>query len=63
VTSPDLAFELEERWRYRNTINEKITSCLLKTSCLPGFSGSLATGLRLGRDATRNDGIPLPPWA
>lgn len=63
TTSPDLAFELEERLRYRNRINEQIALRLIQTSRLTGFTGSLATGLRVGRDVTRNDGIPLPPWA
>ncbi|EPS93141.1 hypothetical protein FOMPIDRAFT_131399 [Fomitopsis schrenkii] len=46
TTSPDLAFELEERLRYRNRINEQIALRLIQTSRLTGFTGSLATGLR-----------------
>ena len=63
ATSPNLAFELEERWHYRNRINECVALRLLQTSHLTGFTGTLTTGLRVGRNATRNDGVPLPSWA
>ncbi|KAH9923875.1 uncharacterized protein B0H18DRAFT_878327 [Fomitopsis serialis] len=62
-TNPGLVMELKRRWRYRNEINTRIAFKLFKTSQLRGFTGSLHTGQRIGRPVTRNDGIPIPPWA
>ncbi|TFY62236.1 hypothetical protein EVJ58_g3989 [Rhodofomes roseus] len=63
VSAPYLAHELRERWQYRNSIHARIAARLHQTSQLPRFSGTLTTGLRIGRPATQNDGIPLPFWA
>ena len=62
-TTPNLAAELKRRQQYRNLVNTKIAQRLYKTSQLPGFTGNLQTGRRIGRSATRNDGVPLPSWA
>ncbi|OSD00686.1 hypothetical protein PYCCODRAFT_1370572 [Trametes coccinea BRFM310] len=60
---PMLARELEARQEYRGVLNEGIVAWLRKTAALPGFSGKLEYGHRIGRDKTLLDGVPLPRWA
>ncbi|KAJ7602643.1 hypothetical protein DFH06DRAFT_1276325 [Mycena polygramma] len=47
-TAPDLAHELREQLHHRTAINTGIARQLRKTSRLPGFSGTLFPGTRLG---------------
>ncbi|KAH9831718.1 uncharacterized protein C8Q71DRAFT_798813 [Rhodofomes roseus] len=54
VSAPYLAHELRERWQYRNSIHARIAARLHQTSQLPRFSGTLTTGLRIGRYSTFN---------
>jgi hypothetical protein len=63
LTDPNLARELSDRWTYQARINDSIVERLVKTSRLPGFSGRLFPGQRVGRDPLLNLGYPLPPWA
>ncbi|KAF7356780.1 hypothetical protein MVEN_01013300 [Mycena venus] len=63
LINPDLAHELSDRWVYRSRINESIIDRLIKTSRLPGFSGHLFPGQRVGREPSLNLRYPLPPWA
>ncbi|KAJ6583134.1 hypothetical protein DFH09DRAFT_912060 [Mycena vulgaris] len=46
----------------RTQINTTITQRLVLTSRLVGFTGSLFSGEREGREPGLNDGIPPPPW-
>ncbi len=62
-TDPALAYELEQRWQYEDRISARITARLYATTQLKGFSGSLATGRRVGRDTQGFDGFMLPTWA
>ncbi|KAJ6459687.1 hypothetical protein C8R45DRAFT_843284 [Mycena sanguinolenta] len=63
LTQPHLARELSERWTYKSRIYEAIFERLVKASRLPGFSGTLFPGERLGRVPTLNSNYPLPFWA
>ncbi|KAJ7889571.1 hypothetical protein B0H14DRAFT_2336709, partial [Mycena olivaceomarginata] len=63
LTDPNLARELSNRWTSRIRTNEPIVERLIKASRLPGFSGSLMPGQRVGRDPSLNLCYPLPPWA
>ncbi|KAJ7236997.1 hypothetical protein C8J57DRAFT_1529798 [Mycena rebaudengoi] len=63
MTNPDLAHELSEQWVQRTRINESIALRLIQTWRLPGFSGSLFPGNRVGRDPSLNERVPLPGWA
>jgi hypothetical protein len=63
IKNPTLARELSARWQYRNHIHERIVGHLIKTSSLPGFSGFLFPGNRIGRDLSLSEGIVLPDWA
>ena len=62
MTDPSLAHEISLRWSYRQRLHEVIVKRLIQTSKLPGFSGSLFHGERIGRDPSRNANIPPPPW-
>ncbi|KAJ7799126.1 hypothetical protein B0H14DRAFT_2180051, partial [Mycena olivaceomarginata] len=44
-------------------IHEAILERLVRTSRLPGFSGTLFPGERLGRDPILTSSYPLPSWA
>ncbi|KAJ7815528.1 hypothetical protein B0H14DRAFT_2603415 [Mycena olivaceomarginata] len=63
ITQPHLARELSERWTFKSRIHEAILERLVKTSRLPGFSGTLFPGERLGRDPILTSSYPLPSWA
>jgi hypothetical protein len=63
VTRPHVARELSERWQYKSRIYESIAQCFVKTSRLPGFSGTLFPGEHVERDPAINADYPLPPWA
>ncbi|KAH9853435.1 hypothetical protein C2E23DRAFT_698062, partial [Lenzites betulinus] len=56
--SPTLARELALRQQYLNVVNEKTVAWLLKTSQLPGFSGTLRYGYRVGRNKSLLVGVP-----
>ncbi|CDO74657.1 hypothetical protein BN946_scf184832.g1, partial [Trametes cinnabarina] len=58
-----LAYELAQRQRYHNVVSGHIVEWLLKASRLPGFSGELAYGRRVGRNEGLLDGVSLPAWA
>jgi hypothetical protein len=60
-SSPDMAFHLAEERQYRNKINFAISRRLVQTSRLPGFSGTLVPGTRIGGQPY--DGHQLPVWA
>ncbi|EMD35110.1 hypothetical protein CERSUDRAFT_54347 [Gelatoporia subvermispora B] len=62
-SDPALAAELEARWCLRDHINSKIAARLWQTSYLPGFSGNIVYGRRVGRQAGVTEEIPLPFWA
>ncbi|KAI0373907.1 hypothetical protein BV20DRAFT_936995 [Pilatotrama ljubarskyi] len=62
-SSPALARELERRQRRANAVNAKVVTWLCKASRLPGFSGTLSYGHRIGRDHALVEGVPLPVWA
>jgi hypothetical protein len=63
LTAPHLARELSERWIYKARINDSVIERLMKTSWLPGFTGSLFPRQRIGRQPDINLEYPLPPWA
>ncbi|KAI0354456.1 hypothetical protein OH77DRAFT_1456513 [Trametes cingulata] len=63
ASDPALAKELEARRSYLNLINARVVLWLQKASRLPGFSGKLVYGHRLGRDKALVQGVDLPPWA
>ncbi|KAJ7342568.1 hypothetical protein DFH08DRAFT_1012260 [Mycena albidolilacea] len=63
LTNPPLARELSERWKFKARINESIVERFVKASRLPGFSGTLFPGKRLGRDPSSTLAYPLPSWA
>ncbi|KAJ6552543.1 hypothetical protein B0H10DRAFT_2229907 [Mycena sp. CBHHK59/15] len=63
MVAPDLAHELSQQWMQRTRINESIVFKLLKTSHLPGFSGSMFPANRVGRDESLNANETLPVWA
>ncbi len=54
--------KLSREYVRRNTAHVHIAARLHQTSKLPGFTGSLDTGIRIGRDPSINEGIPPPPW-
>ncbi|KAJ7277806.1 hypothetical protein C8J57DRAFT_1503643 [Mycena rebaudengoi] len=63
LTEPHLARALSQQWIYENCINQSIVQRLIQTSHLPGFTGTLFPGQRVGRDPALNSDAPLPPWA
>ncbi|OBZ67400.1 hypothetical protein A0H81_12567 [Grifola frondosa] len=64
VNNPALSHELLRRWRYRDRLNGKVAEWLYKTSQLPGFTGNVQNGRRVGRGAAlAGNRIPLPSWA
>jgi hypothetical protein len=63
IVNPTLASELHREWDYHQKINADILDRLIQTSRLPGFSGSLSYGCRIGRDPTLGCNAPLPWWA
>ncbi|KAJ8481389.1 hypothetical protein ONZ51_g6038 [Trametes cubensis] len=63
TADPVLSQELQVRLRYINIINGSIVRWLVKTSKLPGFTGKLAYGYRVGRDKDLVSNATLPPWA
>jgi hypothetical protein len=65
MTNAPLAQELSSKWLYHQHVNKEIAHSLLRTSQLPGFTGTLIPGSRLGRgssDGYNPDHIPLPSW-
>ncbi|KAH9918796.1 uncharacterized protein B0H18DRAFT_882567 [Fomitopsis serialis] len=58
----DLAQELSRRHAYRDRINSNIVVKLHQMSKLPGFSGKLFHGQRVGRDLAGLDSVSLPSW-
>ncbi len=62
-SDPALAHELTVRWLYEDQISARIAARLYQTSTLPGFSGKLAAGKRVGRGAENYHSIVLPRWA
>ncbi|KAI9057832.1 hypothetical protein FKP32DRAFT_1615023 [Trametes sanguinea] len=62
ATDAPLAHELRQRWRYQEVISTRTVRQLVRASNLPGFTGKLEGGHRIGR-GSRGDAIPLPPWA
>ncbi|KAJ6476562.1 hypothetical protein DFH09DRAFT_1108859 [Mycena vulgaris] len=63
MVAPNLAHELSQQLIERTRINESVVFRLIKTSRLPGFSGSLFPACRLGRDPDINATEMLPTWA
>ncbi|KIY48385.1 hypothetical protein FISHEDRAFT_73701 [Fistulina hepatica ATCC 64428] len=59
---PDLAAELQERLDYQVQIDGEIATKLYEASRLPGFSGTLLPGTRIGREPFRSTDT-LPSWA
>ena len=62
ITNPPLASEISSQWSYRECIHEAIVKRLIQTSRLPGFTGNLFHGQRVGRDPALNENIPPPSW-
>ena len=60
IVDPPLALELSKQWQHRNQVHENIFRRLQQTAGLPGFSGELAPGTRVGR--FRRDVPHLPSW-
>ncbi len=63
TNDPDLAHELRTRQKYNDVVNGKVVGWLQKTALLTGFTGRLAYGKHVGRDASLVLGVPLPSWA
>ena len=63
VVNPPLAYELSRQWVFRDRINGRVASHLATTSRLPGFSGTVAAGQRVGKAACNVHDVPLPTWA
>ena len=65
LSNPALAHELRLRWEYHDRIGARIAKRFYETAQLPGFSGSLTTGKRIGRETAGvgEQAIPLPLWA
>lgn len=62
VNTP-LARELSYRWQYWDRVNARVVQHLFQVSKLPGFSGTLMAGKRVGRMPPLDPNIPLPSWA
>ncbi|KAJ7603381.1 hypothetical protein DFH06DRAFT_1151911 [Mycena polygramma] len=62
-TAPDFAHELRQQLTRRTHINAAIARQLRKTSRLPGFTGTLFPGTRVGRDPLLSEAEVLPSWA
>ena len=62
ITNPPLASEISIQWSYQERIHEAIVKRLIQTSRLPGFSGNIFHGQRIGRDPALNKNVPLPSW-
>ena len=62
IINPPLASEVSAQWSYRERIHETIVKRLIQTSRLPGFTGNLFHGQRIGRDPALNENIPPPSW-
>ncbi|RDX42144.1 hypothetical protein OH76DRAFT_1488926 [Lentinus brumalis] len=58
-----LAHELAIRQQYSSRVNQKVVRWLQKTAGLPGFSGRVVYGQRIGRDPSRLVDASLPHWA
>lgn len=63
LTDTPLAFELRKRWEASTKQNAIIAARLRATALLPGFSGKLQTGTRIGRKDTVPSHFPIPQWA
>jgi hypothetical protein len=63
IEDPPLACSLSQQWQYEDRINESVVHKLVQASRLPGFTGKLSIGSRIGRDTTLNADVPLPHWA
>jgi len=63
VTNPSLAHELMSMQQYQDRIHEQIVRKLVETSRLPGFTGKLAFGTRIGRTRDPLEAeLPQPSW-
>lgn len=62
ITNPPLASKISTQWSYIERLHEAIIKRLIQTSHLPGFSGNLFHGQRIGRDTALNEDIPPPSW-
>ena len=62
IINPPVATEISSQWSYRERIHETIVKRLIQTSRLPGFTGNLFPGQRVGRDPELNENIPPPSW-
>lgn len=59
---PALAHELSLRWTVSDHSHAVIASRLRQTARLPGFSGSVTSGQRIGRQPGGRE-VPPPSWA
>ena len=62
LSDPAMAHELSERWAIHDGVHAQIAARLRQTMRLPGFSGTVMSGKRIGRQPGPND-VPLPSWA
>jgi hypothetical protein len=62
VVDRPIAHQLSVEWEYQDRISESIVARLVQASRLPGFSGSLSFGTRIGYDHASNVGVPAPSW-
>lgn len=61
VVDPALAHELSSRWMFNDRIHAQIAARLRQTVRLPGFSGTVTSGIRIDRQPSRE--VPPPSWA
>lgn len=64
LSNPILARELSSRWAQQDRINMRLARRLKQTAELPGFTGELKLGIRIGRsqDQSTANTIPPPDW-
>lgn len=58
---PALAHELSLRWMLNDRVHGQIAVRLRQTARLPGFSGTVTSGKRIGRQPSHD--VPPPSWA
>ncbi|KAI0684292.1 hypothetical protein BC835DRAFT_1409170 [Cytidiella melzeri] len=63
IPNPTLACELSKRWVERDRINACVARRLQQIALLPGFSGALEIGQRVGRNYSSGKIVPAPAWA
>ncbi|EKM49342.1 uncharacterized protein PHACADRAFT_188921 [Phanerochaete carnosa HHB-10118-sp] len=61
--NPLLARELSNRWVEYDHVNHAIIGHLRQIAALHGFTGSLESGVHLGRDLTLLHDVSAPAWA